>query len=110
VLGPAEDITGTPAVLPLRPENKKATEAQLRALVPREAEAFGITTRVSVVEARLAAEAIVAAAERLDVDLVAVGSHGRSGFGRVLLGSVAEEVARRSTRPVLIVRARPRKA
>jgi nucleotide-binding universal stress UspA family protein len=50
----------------------------------------------------------VAAAERLDVDLVALGSHERSGFGRALLGSVAEEVARRSLRPVIIVRARPR--
>jgi nucleotide-binding universal stress UspA family protein len=109
VLGAAEDIVGTAAVVPLRPEEKEATAARLRGLAPREAEASGITTKVSVVEARFAVDAIIASAERLDVDLILVGSHGRSGFGRALLGSVAEEVARRSTRPVLIVRAARKK-
>ena len=60
--------------------------------------------RLGIIEARFAAEAILAAAERLDVDLIAVASHGRSGIMRALLGSVAEEVARRSPRPVLIIR------
>ena len=39
-----------------------------------------------------------------DVDHVIMGSHGRSGTSRVLLGSVAETVARRSPAPVTIVR------
>jgi nucleotide-binding universal stress UspA family protein len=39
-----------------------------------------------------------------DVDHVVLGSHGRSGVSRILLGSVAEKVARRSPAPVTIVR------
>jgi nucleotide-binding universal stress UspA family protein len=39
-----------------------------------------------------------------DVDRVVMGSHGRSGASRVLLGSVAENVVRRSPTPVTVVR------
>ncbi|RQH01410.1 universal stress protein [Natrarchaeobius oligotrophus] len=47
---------------------------------------------------------IVKRAEEGDYDVVAIGSHGRDGVARVLLGSVAEKVARRSPIPVLVVR------
>lgn len=47
---------------------------------------------------------IVTAAEEHAADLVVVGSHGRTGWKRVLLGSVAEGVVRRSFRPVLVVK------
>ena len=103
-LGPNDGLAEVPLVTPLTPEEHARTDARLRSLIPVEAESRGIVTRVSVIEAPFAVEAIVAAAERLDVDVVAVGSHGRSGLGRVLLGSVAEDVARRCARPVLIVR------
>ncbi len=39
-----------------------------------------------------------------DVDHIVIGSHGRTGAGRILLGSVAERVARRAPVPVTIVR------
>ncbi|MEM4782697.1 MAG: universal stress protein [Halalkalicoccus sp.] len=48
--------------------------------------------------------AIVEYAEDHDVDHVVIGSHGRSGVSRVLLGSVAEAVVRRSPVPVTVVR------
>lgn len=47
---------------------------------------------------------IVDYADEHDVDLIAIGSHGRTGASRILLGSVAEKVARRSPVPVTIVR------
>ncbi len=37
-------------------------------------------------------------------DLIVVGTHGRRGFSRALLGSVAERLIRTATRPVLVVR------
>ena len=104
VLGPNDGIAEMPLALPLSEVERAAIESRLRALIPPDAAAFGITTSISVIDGRSAAEAILSATARLDVDLVAVGSHGRSGFKRALLGSVAEDVARNSPRPVLIVR------
>ncbi len=47
---------------------------------------------------------IVDYAAEHDIDHIVVGSHGRTGASRILLGSVAETVARRSPVPVTIVR------
>jgi nucleotide-binding universal stress UspA family protein len=47
---------------------------------------------------------IVSYAEDNDIDHIVIGSHGRSGVTRILLGSVAENVVRRSPIPVTIVR------
>jgi nucleotide-binding universal stress UspA family protein len=59
-----------------------------------------------VVHAELAedtAGAIARAATRLDVDVIAIGTHGRTGMSHVLMGSVAEAVVRNATVPVLVV-------
>ncbi len=50
--------------------------------------------------------ALVAAdtAEEVDADMIIVGSHGRAGVRRALLGSVAERICRLSPVPVLVVR------
>ena len=50
------------------------------------------------------AREIVAYAEEHDIDHVIVGSHGRKGVSRVLLGSVAEKLVRRTPVPVTVVR------
>ena len=47
---------------------------------------------------------IVEFATENDVDQIVLGSHGRSGVSRVLLGSVAEQVGRRASVPVTVVR------
>jgi nucleotide-binding universal stress UspA family protein len=48
--------------------------------------------------------AIVDAAAKRDVDLIAMASHGRGAIGRAIFGSVADRVARTATVPVLILR------
>ncbi len=50
------------------------------------------------------AHSIVEYAEEHDVDHIVIGSHGRSGLSRVLLGSVAEMVVRRAPVPVTVAR------
>ena len=49
-------------------------------------------------------EAIVDYAGEADIDHVVIGSHGRKGISRILLGSVAEGVVRTSPVPVTVVR------
>jgi nucleotide-binding universal stress UspA family protein len=46
---------------------------------------------------------IIGAARRLDVGLIVMGTHGRRGLPRVLMGSVAEKVVRLSPVPVLTI-------
>lgn len=50
------------------------------------------------------AQAVVQLANDLEADLIVVGTHGRQGFRRFLLGSVAEGVVRTAHCPVLVVR------
>jgi nucleotide-binding universal stress UspA family protein len=50
-------------------------------------------------------QAIADAADEQDVSIVVMGSHGRTGAGLVLMGSVSAAVARHTRRPVLIVHA-----
>lgn len=102
------DLLAGGADIPDLADNERtAIEADLRAVIPPEAAAHGVVTHLSVIEAAAVDEAILAAAERLDVDVIAVGSHGRTGLPRALIGSVAEQVARRSRRPVFIVHGGP---
>lgn len=64
----------------------------------------GITKTRSVVFGASAAT-IVEEVKGQHADLVVMTTHGRAGFDRWMLGSVAEEVARHATAPVLIMRA-----
>jgi nucleotide-binding universal stress UspA family protein len=54
-------------------------------------------------------ETVVEAAEKWHADLIVVGSHGKGGLRRLLLGSVAEFVARHAPCSVLIVRSAAKK-
>jgi nucleotide-binding universal stress UspA family protein len=51
-------------------------------------------------------ERIVALALSVDADLIVLGTHGRHGWGRILLGSVAEEVVKRAPCGVFVIRPR----
>src|SRR3954447_4582204 len=50
------------------------------------------------------ATSIVDAATAESADLIVIGSHGRSGLGRAVLGSVSDHVVRHATCPVMVVR------
>ena len=90
------------------------TEAQVE--VVREAEEYlaAVATRlkeqgIDRVETSVwygpAASAIVEAARLRKADLIVMSTHGRSGLGRLILGSVAESVLRGTATPILLLRA-----
>ncbi|QLG49048.1 universal stress protein [Natrinema halophilum] len=62
------------------------------------------TTVTTASQVGMVAETIVDYAEEHDIDHIVLGSHGRRGISRFLLGSVAERVARRSPGSVTIIR------
>jgi nucleotide-binding universal stress UspA family protein len=64
----------------------------------------GITKVETSVWYGAAAHAIIEGARLQKADLIVMSSHGRSGLGRLILGSVAESVLRGTTVPVCIVR------
>lgn len=64
----------------------------------------GVDYAVHVESAPEAAAAIVEQARVLDVDAIVMGTHGRTGLRRVLMGSVAEAVLLASPVPVFLVR------
>jgi nucleotide-binding universal stress UspA family protein len=82
----------------LTTEGKKATDY---------VENIGRTANVEVESIILEgnpANEILDFAERNDVDLIVMGTHGKTGFERFLIGSVSENVVRHSERAVLVVR------
>lgn len=50
------------------------------------------------------ADAIATTAREIGADVIAMSTHGRSGLGRLLFGSVAEQVLRQADMPVLLLR------
>lgn len=67
----------------------------------------GVTVETALLEVagEHVASVIDGEARRWSADLIVIGTHGRSGLGRLLLGSVAEGVVRGASVPVLLVRA-----
>lgn len=63
-----------------------------------------VSTRIIVSEA--VADAILDFADQQRVDLIAMSTHGRSGLGRWVYGSVADKVLQGATCPVLLIRAK----
>jgi nucleotide-binding universal stress UspA family protein len=70
-------------------------------------EPIRVPVTCQVVDAPNVHHEIVAQADRLPADLIVMGTHGRSGFQRLLLGSVTEKVLRTARPPVLTVGAIP---
>jgi nucleotide-binding universal stress UspA family protein len=82
----------------LRKEGERAVSA-----VKYQGEAAGVEVREVVWEGN-PSNVILEFAEDNDVDLIVMGTLGKTGLDRFLLGSVAEKVVRGSTVPVMVVR------
>jgi nucleotide-binding universal stress UspA family protein len=81
--------------------DRAALEAELMQFCARSTGDALVTTIVAA--APSIEKEIVGQIDALDADLLVIGSHGRSGFERVLLGSIAEKVVRKATCPVMVV-------
>ena len=67
-------------------------------------EAAGIAVESSVIESHSAWRGVVEAAESAGADLIVMGSHGRKGLEKLVLGSVTQAVLSHTKRSVLVVR------
>jgi nucleotide-binding universal stress UspA family protein len=65
--------------------------------------AKGSPNTTSDVRTGAPADEILAAAKDAGAEMIVIGTHGRKGVARALLGSVAEDVARRASVPVVLV-------
>jgi nucleotide-binding universal stress UspA family protein len=81
-------------------EDAEALLENARALTHEHGHGADVTT---VIRDGKPAEEILDCAEEHDVDQIVMGSHGRTGVSRVLLGSIAEQVVRRATVPTTVV-------
>ncbi len=93
---PTEAVWESMRVL-LEEEGKKAL-----ASVKKLAEELGVDYE-TIIKEGIPAEEIVNVAKEKNVDLIVMGTAGRTGLDRFLLGSVAEKVVRTSSCPVMVV-------
>ncbi len=75
----------------------------LRALIPESALSANKQTEIYVLESHRPAEAIAQAAERLGVDLICMGTHGRTAIAKTILGAVTQDLLAHTKRPVLLI-------
>ena len=73
--------------------------------VKKTAAAKGVSVKAVTVKSALVSDAVIAAATKHKADLIVMGSHGRSGIEKLVLGSVAQRVLSHTNLPVLLVRA-----
>src|SRR5665811_84491 len=98
--------TGATYTHDVLPRIKKVGESILMDGKAR-AVAAGVTVDTLQVEcfATRTSEIVIAQAQTWKADLIVLGTHGRRGIGRLLMGSDAEQIVRGATVPVLLVRA-----
>ncbi len=103
---PVADPAGL-MLLPVSPDTevkrREAAERYLAGIADR-LKQEGVAATTHVAEGTVATAAILEQAEALNVDLVALASHGTGGFERLVIGSVADKVIRGSLHPTLVVR------
>lgn len=90
--------------LDLQARARREAGRHLAAAVDK-AKKAGVRVEATLVEG-VPAEKIIGAARRQHPDMIVIGTHGRTGLGRIFMGSVAERVLQRTPCPVLTVRGR----
>ena len=83
----------------------RVRDAAERQLAAWSKEISGVRAR-ALIRSGVPHHEIVAAAEENNIDLIILGTHGRSGMAHLFLGSTAERVVRRAPCPVMVVRER----
>ena len=105
IVDPLNPYAGIPAISAKEQlgHERERVQARVQAAVTRHKE-----LRVHAVEAHTSvgdpARSLVDLAAALDADLIVVGTHGRTGFSRAIVGSVAERVVRHAGCPVTVIR------
>lgn len=87
----------------------RRARAKMRTLVPESSLVENVRTESNVVHEMDVGPQILAEANRVEADLIVLGTHGRSGIGRILMGSVAMDVTKRSQVPVVLINDRTAK-
>lgn len=102
----AIDVAGRDALARIETYEKAASEAasEILAKAKQAAEKAGVACETKHVADRVPADGIVGTADADNCDLIVMGSHGRRGFNKLLLGSQAQNVLTHTKKPVLIAR------
>jgi nucleotide-binding universal stress UspA family protein len=99
--GVMSPLPGVVQMPPPPPDVMDEIDRSLDAMA-KQIDAAGVERLTTILQGR-AADEIVAYANRIPADLIVMGTHGRTGIRRVLLGSVAEQVLRQARCPLLVV-------
>ena len=100
---PFDPIEGPAAyLLQNEPEFRERLIQELRDHVQLHLPDIGQAAETVILD-KAPAQAILETAESIDADLIVMGTHGRTGWRRALLGSVAEKVVHHTDRPVLCI-------
>ena len=106
ILAPGAEImmVDTSSIIAELDEAKASSAKTILTEAEAVAKLAGATIAVRHVADSPAAEGILLAAKEVGADLVVMGSHGRRGLGRLLLGSQAAEVLAHAHVPVLVIK------
>ena len=102
----ALDVAGRDALARIETYEKAAAEAanEILGKARQAAEKAGVPCETMHVADRVPAEGIVGTADAQNCDLIVMGSHGRRGINKLLLGSQSQNVLAHTKKPVLIAR------
>lgn len=85
-------------------QQAKANAQEALRLAQEIAHVADLTSITQVVEGNVSAEQVVDYATHHHIDLIVVGSHGRKGFKKMMLGSFAQDVLASAHLPVLVIK------